>query len=121
MIWWKPQRSKEDGFAGGLRASSFWFKRNENRIDLLECFRLVQLQRPAPALRAVQIQKPQVESVFPIVPSIPPRLECAGIPKLRLPIQVVTVKDERFVFREEHARVRLLNARILVDIGYLRN
>lgn len=107
---------KEERFPAWLSAAAFGLDSDEDRVDLGNGLGVVEFWDPAFLVRVILIEESQADGVLPVGSTAAPGLKDAGFLDAGLLVQIVAVKDERFVFGVEHAPEGLLGVTALADI-----
>jgi hypothetical protein len=79
---------EKERLATGFLAAAIWFHRHKYGINLGKRRGVVTLQNPAFFGSTIFIKNAEVERLLPIRPTRAPGLECAGLFKFGVPIQV---------------------------------
>src|SRR5690242_13855544 len=119
MIRINFQVGKEEWFSAWSGASTAWFHRHENGIDLFQLLRVIELQYPSLLGRVVLVEDAKARSLLPVSSAAAPGLKCAGTPKPSLLVEVIRVEHERFSFGIEDPAIRFLRLPIPRNVVYL--
>src|SRR6266403_930087 len=92
MIGIHAKVGEEKLLPAGAMTAAIRLNRNEHRIDLIQCFWIVELQHPPLLPGAVFVKNPEVEGLRLVGPSPAPGLKRTRVLDSRLLIQIVSVE-----------------------------
>src|SRR5690349_9664238 len=99
------QVGEEEGFSARSGASSTGLDSHKYRVDLLQLLGVIEFQHPAFLVGTVFVEDAEVGRLLPVLPSATPSLEGRGFLETSLLVEVISVENQRFAFRVEHASV----------------
>src|SRR5260370_5798828 len=120
MVRVEAEIREQQRFATWLRTSTAGLHCDENRVDVRKSYRVVELQHPALLARVILIKDAQANIVLMVGSTAAPCLKGTGILYSGLLIEIISIKDERFVLRIEHSSESLLCIACfghIVDLG----
>src|SRR5258707_917545 len=85
-----------------LVAASVWLDGDEYTVNLCQGLGVVTLHNPALSGSVIFIENPQVDGLLSVGPSSAPSLKGSCLFHIRLLIQIVGIKNQRFSPRVEH-------------------
>src|SRR5712664_905559 len=120
MIRLNFQVGKEERLPAWLVASTIWFNRHEDGIDLFQLLRITEFQYPPLLGRAVFIEDAETGSLLLVKTAAAPRLERARALVPRLLVEIIRVENERLSFGVEDPAIRFLRLPVpgnVIDLG----
>src|ERR1700730_14608890 len=106
MIWVYPEVSEKQLLAARMVATTVWFDRHKNRINVFERLWIRGLQNPTLFTHVVFIENAKTASLLLVRSSAAPRLKGTRVLDSRLRLQIERIEDQRFSLGVEDPAVR---------------
>lgn len=94
MVGGHAEIGKKELLSTRVLASAAWLSRDENGVDIVQCFGIVRFQNPALLAGVVLVKDSQFDGLLLIRSPPAPGMDRAGVLKARLGIQIVRAKDQ---------------------------